>query len=104
MWLSQLRLPHWSYSKNLTAISKDFYREHPVQRQRVSPVVNIVTCLAFWCSVHIYYQHPLPLPPPSSLPPPPGLARAEFVQFRATQILTKLCWGEGDLGGTEFAY
>ena len=30
----------WSYSKNLTAISKDFYRGHPVQLpEEVPPVV-----------------------------------------------------------------
>ena len=31
----------WRNSKNLTAISKDFYREHPVSEE-VSPVVNIL--------------------------------------------------------------
>ena len=90
----------WRNPKNLTAISKDFYREHPAVSEEVSPVVNILD---------VWHSGPqstsitnIPSPPPwPSLPP--RLARTEFVQFRAArpEISTELSPG---LGGSLFAY
>ena len=57
----------WRNSKNLTAISKDFYREHPVSEE-VSPVVNIL---------HVWHSGPqstsitnIPSPSPLPIAPP----------------------------------
>ena len=55
----------WRNSKNLTAISKDFYREHPVSEE-VSPVVNIL---------HVWHSGPQStsitnIPSPLPIAPP----------------------------------
>ena len=82
MWLGWARVT-WDRTGVILKISQLFQRiftgDILYSYQRKFPQLYIVACLAFWSSIHVYYQHPLP----------PGLARAEFVQFRAAKILTK---------------
>ena len=77
----------WRNSKNLTAISKDFYREHPVSEE-VSPVVNIL---------HVWHSGPQSTSI-TNIPSPPDWAKLNLFNLEQPGPRSRLnsvpAWGD----------